>query len=298
VSTSTSTPTVPAEGKDPESAPGDARATGEPPVRDVVVGVDGGECALSAVRWAAREAGARGAPLRIVHAAPYLGEPRSPGAPPPELARARQITAAAYTVARHTAADVRASTEVVPSDPTTVLLRAGAAAQLLVLGISTTGAADELVLASVAQRVVGRSTQPVAVVPRARPENGTGRAVVALLGLGDPAEDEPVLAFAAKAAQRAGRPLSLLDTGARATADDNWASPLSDVEVHRTALPGAPAVQLLAAACPTPLLVLAAGHGRFGRDLDGLRRWLLRHCTSPMALVPSRSAAPAPPTDR
>ena len=37
----------------------------------VVVGVDGSETALRAVSWASREARRRGAPLRIVHAAPY-----------------------------------------------------------------------------------------------------------------------------------------------------------------------------------------------------------------------------------
>ena len=37
----------------------------------VVVGVDGSETALRAVSWATREARRRGAPLRIVHAAPY-----------------------------------------------------------------------------------------------------------------------------------------------------------------------------------------------------------------------------------
>src|SRR5829696_7924088 len=42
------------------------------PTPAVVVGSDGGVCALEAVRWAAAEAALRGAPLRIVHAAPHL----------------------------------------------------------------------------------------------------------------------------------------------------------------------------------------------------------------------------------
>ena len=34
-------------------------------------------------------------------------------------------------------------------------------------------------------------------------------------------------------------------------------------------------------------MTLSAGHGGLlHRPLDGLHRWLLRHCTSPMAFVP------------
>ncbi|WP_448625597.1 universal stress protein [Geodermatophilus sp. URMC 64] len=278
------------------SAPVD-RDAGGPPVRDVVVGVDGSEVAISAVRWAAREAAARGAPLRIIHAADYLGEPASPGAPPPELPHARRITAAAYTAALHAAPGLTAATEVVPGDAIAALLKATAAGQLLVLGISTTGAADELVMAPVAQRVAARSPQPVVVVPRSRPDASGGRPVVAVLGLGDPAEDEAVATFAAAAARRGGVPLSLLQTRRPEEADDAWADRLGDVEVRQVSMPGAPAVDLLGAACPTPLMVLSTGHGgRFHRGLDGLHRWLLRHCTSPMALVPAagRAADSAP----
>ena len=67
----TSTPlaaTGPTEDERVDSAVGD----GDPPAREVVVGVDGTESALSAVRWAAQEAERRQAPLRILHAAPYL----------------------------------------------------------------------------------------------------------------------------------------------------------------------------------------------------------------------------------
>ena len=60
-----------------------------------------------------------------------------------------------------------------------------------------------------------------------------------------------------------------------------------DLEVRRTELPRASAGDLLSASCPAPLLVLSAGHGHLmHRTLDGPHRWLLRHCTSPMALVP------------
>ncbi|MCW2741050.1 MAG: putative universal stress protein [Blastococcus sp.] len=272
-----------------------AAADGGGPVREVVVGVDGTECALAAVRWAAQEAARRSAPLRIVHAAPYLSRRGPTGTPPPELSRARGITAVAYTAARHAAPSVGASTEVVPDDPTSVLLRAAAAGQLVVVGSSATGAADEMVLAPVALRVAARSPQPVVVVPRRRKGASADRPVVAVLGIGERADDEAVAAFAAAAAADSGAALSVLQTrsSSRTVADSwvdepqEWTRRFPGLEVALRAAPSARANQILQASGPAPLLVLSAGRGHLlHRTLDGPHRWLLRHCTSPMALVP------------
>jgi nucleotide-binding universal stress UspA family protein len=284
----TSTPTAPLG--DPDAAP-----TEDPPPRAVVVGVDGSEVGLTAVRWAAREAARRNAPLRIVHAAPYVSRRSADAPPPPELTRARRITAQAYTVARHTDPAVQASTDVVPDDPTTALLQAAGAGQLLVLGSSATGAADELVLASVAVHVAARSPQPVVVVPRQRSRGAEDRPAVAVLGVGDRADDEAVATFAAEAAERSGVGLTVLQTrpprqGAEVSwvdDPDEWRRRYPALSVSHSELPAARADQILGATCPAPLLVISAGTGTLlHRDLDGPHRWLLRHCTSPMALVP------------
>jgi nucleotide-binding universal stress UspA family protein len=284
-------PTDPAE----DVSAGTPRDGTDPPGREVVVGVDGTEVGLAAVRWAAREAARRNAPLRILHAAPYLSHRGPTGAPPPELPRARGITAVAYTVARHTARGVQSSTEVVPGDPVTALLRAAAAGQLVVLGSSTTGAADEMVLATVAARVAARSPAPVVVVPRRRGAEPEGRPAVAILGVGDRADDEAVALFAATTAERSGIPLSVLQTRpprqavAASWVDDpaEWGRRYPRLEVQHSELPAARGNQVLAATCPSPLLVISTGHGTMlHRSLDGPHRWLLRHCTSPMGLVP------------
>ncbi|WP_245160478.1 universal stress protein [Blastococcus sp. CT_GayMR20] len=265
-----------------------------PPVREVVVGVDGSEVGLNAVRWAAQEAARRDAPLRILHAATYLGRKGTTGGPSAEMHRARRITAQAYTVARHTASDVPAVTEVVPDDPTTSLVRAAGDSQLVVLGSSATGAADEMVLATVAMKVAARSPRPVVVVPRRRTEPA-GRPVVAVLGVGDRADDEAVADFAATEAERLRVPLSVLQTRAtRHAAPDSWVDDPDEwgrrhpgLDVQRSDLPSARAEQLLGETCPSPLLVISAGHGNLlHRSMDGPHRWLLRHCTSPMALIP------------
>ncbi len=286
----TSTPLAPTDDR------GEGRnGGGDPPAREVLVGVDGSEVGLAATRWAAQEAARRNAPLRILHAGSYLGRRGTTAAPSPELHRARRITAQAYTVALHTAPGVSTSTEIVPGDPTASLLRAAADGQLVVLGSSATGAADEMVLASVAMRVAARSPQPVVVVPRRRPGEQTDRPVVAVLGVGDRDDDEAVAEFAAAAAERLDVPLSVLQTrSARRHERDSWVDDLTGwgmrrpgLEVQHADLPAARAEQVLGATCPSPLLVISAGHGDLlHRSLDGPHRWMLRHCTSPMALIP------------
>jgi nucleotide-binding universal stress UspA family protein len=295
---STSTPFAPLDSED--DSPGAARRPAprspddDPAPRDVVVGVDGSECGLQAARWAAREAVRRGAPLRIVHAATYLGAGTVPGRPSPELPRARHITAQAYTAARRAEHDLTASTEVVPEEPIPALLHAAVGAQLVVLGSSATGAPDEMVLAPVALRVAARTPHPVTIVPRQRGSAGVGLPVVAVLGIGDPDDDDAVATYAAAAAERAGTRLSVLQTrpagrGAPTWADDldQWRERYPDLDVDRTELPGAAAGAVLRAACPSPLLVMSTGPGTLlHRSLDAPHRWLLRHCTSPMTLVP------------
>jgi nucleotide-binding universal stress UspA family protein len=284
VPTTTPTPT----GTMPTPGPADDSPQAPP----VVVGADGSDCGLRAVRWAAEDAARRGAPLRIVHASRHLGRRGVAGSPAAELPRARGATAQAYTVAVHTAPSVAVSTELVPGEPVAALLRAAEDAQLVVLGITTTGAADELVLASVAQRVAARSPRPVVVVPRSRPGGTGSRPNVAVLGLGEREDDEPVVAFATEAALRTNQPLLVLhthpDDGGEWGADSpRWAERWPDLRVTHTPVPGPTGGRVLAAACPTPLMAMSAGHGGLlHRPLDGLHRWLLRHCTSPMVFVP------------
>lgn len=287
----TSTPIASAPTVDGDVHPEEPTGSGGPPADAVVVGVDGTECGLGAVRWAAGEAARRDAPLRIVHAAPV---PRWRSDPDP-TPHARQIAAQAYTVAKHTASGVRSVTEVVSGDAATALLRAAAQGQLVVLGKSTTGAVDEWVVARVAVRVAARSPRPVVLVPRPRGATATGLPVVAVLGVGDPEDDDQVAEFAAESARREATALTVLQIRKRGAADpDRWTEQESEwedrypgLEVRRTDLPGATAAQVLGATCPAPLIVLSAGHGTLlHRDLDGPHLWLLRHCTSPMALVP------------
>ena len=290
----TSTPIAPPDAADADVRTDQAEGSGGPPTAAVVVGADGTECGLGAVRWAAQEAARRNAPLRIVHA---TAVPRRHGRHEPAAAEpphAKRIAAQAYTVAKHTESGVPSVAEVVAGDAAKVLLTAAIDAQLVVLGKSTTGAADEWILAPVAVRVAARSPRPVILVPRPRGA-APDRPVAAVLGLGEPGDDERVAEFAAEAAQRAGTSLSVLEvrrprspaTGAWTADESEWARRFPGLEIDRSELPRATPGQVLSATGPAPLIVLSAGHGSLlHRELDGPHRWLLRHCTSPMALVP------------
>jgi hypothetical protein len=105
-----------------------------------------------------------------------------------------------------------------------------------------------------------------------------------------------VATVAARAAERSGVGLVVLQTRSpkRAVAaswvdaDEEWQQRHPELRVSRTDLPAPRGDQLLSATCPAPLLVMSAGRrSLLHRDLDGPHRWLLRHCTSPMALVPA-----------
>ena len=134
--------------------------------------------------------------------------------------------------------------------------------------------------------MAAHSPAPVIVVPRRRGGEPTDRPVVAVLGVGEPADDEAVATFAATAAQRFGVPVSVLQTRAsRARRPTSWVDDLTawaerfpdlDVAAHRTAgRPGEPGAR-------RGLPVAADGHQRRPR-----------HPAAPVAGRAAPLAAPA-----
>ena len=124
----------------------------------VVVGVDGSETALRAVSWASREARRRGAPLRIVHAAPYAD-----GDATCER-QAGSILTVAHTVAGRAAPGLPVVTERLSGPMPRSLADAGAGAQLLVVGMTGGSRLDDVLLHAAALKVCELAPCPVAVV--------------------------------------------------------------------------------------------------------------------------------------
>ena len=147
-----------------------------PPGGDVVVGVDDSPGAEGALVWAAAEAGARGARLRVVHAwwEPALVSPA--GLPVPALpahdvqSRAEDLVRRMVegAVARVHPARPAVDVLVLEAPPARALLDQATDAGLLVVGSRGRGGFAGLLLGSVSQRCVHHAPCAVVVVPPAR----------------------------------------------------------------------------------------------------------------------------------
>ncbi|GIJ08090.1 universal stress protein [Micromonospora andamanensis] len=144
----------------------------------VVVGVDGSEPALAAVRLAAAAAARQGRPLRLVHAFiwPTLHSPVRPateGTPGGGLrARAEELVAAAVDEAEATAPGLRVTGEIVDGEATAVLLAEASSAAIVVLGDRGAGGFAALVVGSVAVQVAAYAACPVLVARGASRPDG------------------------------------------------------------------------------------------------------------------------------
>ncbi|MEU8256739.1 universal stress protein [Micromonospora inaquosa] len=136
----------------------------------VVVGVDGSESALRAVRIAATEAARRNRPLRVVHGFiwPLLHVPVSPAPDAPPGGglrhRAEELVEAAVNEAEATAPGLSISGEIIDGQAAAVLVGESPTAALIVLGDRGLGGFSALVVGSVAVQVAAYADCPVLVV--------------------------------------------------------------------------------------------------------------------------------------
>lgn len=149
-------------------------------VGPIVVGVDGSQAALEAVRWAVDEAVARSAPLRLVHATGVRLQPdQSDDDFRLEREYAETVLRAAAAAARSNAREVSIDTEVLWGPPDAELVAASRTAAMVCVGSVGIGAIASVILGSTAVAVSRHARCCVAVLRGDAPPGPGGCLVVA-----------------------------------------------------------------------------------------------------------------------
>lgn len=296
------------------------------PATDVVVGCDGSVGSDGALDWAAQEARARRAGLRIVTATlaaalPFAADAEeSSGVRQTERSHAAgRIVAEARRRAEGVLDPARIETTTVWGHPAGVLVDVSREAGLVVVGHPERGRAREYLTGSVAFAVAAHAKCDVAVVPRGELVL-PGPRVPVIVGVDGSANGERAAHAAASVAERSGAPLELVRawqlpslTGASRPEAEAPARPdereICEGSAHRSAEQSATAVRqafpdvgvtvrlvekhpvlaLLDAAEGAGLVVVGSrGLGGFARLLLGsVSRAVIHHAHTPVLVVRS-----------
>jgi nucleotide-binding universal stress UspA family protein len=138
----------------------------------IVVGVDGSDHAIRALRWAVEDARRRGAGLEVVHAVPMplnLAAPILMPPPPEHDLRLAGLEVIAEALAEVELVELAVKQTVMIGQAASVLCDAATGAELLVVGSRGLGGFKGLLVGSVTQQVIAHAPCPVlVVVPEAR----------------------------------------------------------------------------------------------------------------------------------
>jgi nucleotide-binding universal stress UspA family protein len=288
------------------------------PSAPVVVGVDGSDSSLAAVRAAVREAAFRGRPLRVVHAfvwplvhAPMAGLPIE--TPDAGLRHdAEQIVRDAVAEAAKLEPDLAVTGEVITGGAAATVVAESRDAVLVVLGDRGLGGFTGLLLGSIAVQAAAHGACPVLVV------RGDGRpAGPVVVGVdGSSTSDAAIgLAFEEAAARNAelvavhfwtgpistgpGDMLPLVYDYDDVEADEvrllaeslaGWRERYPDVSVTRRVIRGHPAPGLVEESAQAQLIIVGArGRGGFaGLLLGSVSQALIHHAHCPVAIARAR----------
>ncbi|QZY30367.1 universal stress protein [Nocardioides coralli] len=278
----------------------------------VVVGIDGSERALAAVRFGAREARRWQARLVLVHVMPGH-VPLSPvlAVAPRELTDlGERLLAEAVAVARDAEPDVAVRSRLLRGDAVAQLVRESDDAWMVVLGRETTPGWARVFTGAVTMGVAERAHCPVSSVPEEWTASEEPGSVV--VGFEASEFDAALLEYAVGRAADLGARLTVLHAWelprfydemiVRRAHDLDWkrgaqdrieellrqlrrAAP--DVEVEVEVVHQQPALALRDASQGADRLILGRhGQGPAVRHLGGTARALLREATCPVVVVP------------
>jgi nucleotide-binding universal stress UspA family protein len=255
--------------------------------KPVVVGIDGSPAADVAVKWAAAEARALRGDLRLLHAVA-----------PHELASsAGDVVYRAVRLARELGSGFEIDTRIEKGSPSTVLVKASAGAELVVIGSRGLGVLIGGLVGSTGLDLAANARCPVVVV---RPDLGSLAGVRVVIGYdGSPASDTALdfgidyarrhdLAVRVVAAQPAGSELH------RITEDElrNAVHKRGGHDAELIQITGHPAEHILRLSSDANLIVLGArGRGGFAGMLIGsVSQTVLHHAECPVAIIPAAAS--------
>jgi nucleotide-binding universal stress UspA family protein len=287
--------------------------------RAVVAGVDGSECGLQAVRWAAAKALRWQLPVRLVaaHAWPSGGLVGDPGLGVDYRAVLRDVVlghlATAAADARQVAPELDIEQVEVTGYPVPVLLGESAHAEIVVLGDRGLGGFTGLLIGSVAVEVTAHASCPVIVVRGSEPDRTGPRPEPVVVGVDGSPISEAATAFAFEAASLRRVPLvavhvwrdvlvdatmaplldwNVIDADEREVLAERlagWTEKYPDVPVRRLVARDRPARALVEESGRAQLVVVGSrGRGGFhGLLLGSVSQALLHNAHCPVAVVRS-----------
>jgi nucleotide-binding universal stress UspA family protein len=133
----------------------------------IVVGIDGSEDALKALRWALDEAKVREASVHLVHS--WTFPPMPPlgpdGIPHGDLLQAAEQVLDDAVAKIGTGHGVEITREIANDPPAQALIRASKDAEMVVIGSRGVGGFTGLLLGSVSHQVASHAVCPVVIVP-------------------------------------------------------------------------------------------------------------------------------------
>jgi nucleotide-binding universal stress UspA family protein len=274
--------------------------------RRVVVGVSSFYARLAMVRWAADEAAARRAELRLVTvcATPALPDQYLPAdSLDARRAAAERLLADLVRFVATSWPGLRVTTELAEGPVAAALRVAAEGADLLVVGADDASMFVEALAGSVPGDLLTTAPCPLAVVPRREWTELTALPASApvVVALDEQGTAQSALAFGFAAASRSGRPLSVLQCVPADSADGANRSDqrrtvtgfdelYPDVAVTTEITAGDPTDALVAASRTAALLVLGSrGRGRLASTLFGsVGRALIRRSGCPVVVARPR----------
>jgi len=288
----------------------------------VLVGVDGSDAALRAVRWGAAEARRRRLPLRLVHAFAWVKDAHFRASETTEhyrnilLDQGRSHLDAAAAVAHEVAPELAVEKQLTVGHPVEVLRTEGQRAAVAVIGDRGLSRFDDLLVGSTAMAMAAHAACPIVVVRGGEPDPGGSGSMPVVVGVDDSANSDGAIEFALEAAAARVVPMVAVHAYAELFVDStfgrmlNWDVIESDVKRHVAArlagwsekYPGVdvqqvvshdrPARRLVAMSENAQLVVVGSrGRGEFaGLVLGSVSNVLVHKAGCPVAIVrPPRS---------